>query len=752
MTEVAKREIRDQISRPRVEEAESSWSRRETTTLRQPGTSTFTSATSNTTPTATPAVRLTAASERMPSPTTTAQPHWTTLTKPTPKGKELENKPVKDQTAKDFQEKDMRNHWSGYNDEDEDHLKLDIERIDEEEGQDPNKETGQNDLPNQVSRISNNQVPGVETQHQHDDCHSQVYGRHSQALGVEPQISTSRVPDNNQGAGVEAQQPASGDEPDNCHSQVYGRHSQTPGVESQVPTTRMSANKQVPQVSTPRELDNQVTGLETQLPAYGKPHKQANEDEHDVHNQVSRRDSNQETGLEAQNSTEEKHHNQVQGKHNQELGVELQIPTPRGPHYQVTGREVQGSGSGESRDQPPCCLTHSYKSNIVFTERLLLRNSSKDQDNTERLLLRNSSKDQDKSDKKFKKTVRVLEVMNWWRAVFELSVLTTAFHVSMGPGFHYSSTRKLKQQTGVHNNSPKNLKSPQTSLGQRVQQQAGEEDKKDISGEPGETGRVSYVKILLILLAVWFEVSTKEAASNSNRVHQFTNPDGQGMIVYRRSGENLEFLNDCLATQIEAIIKELEKGCQSDPKFWSLINHQKRPQNETIIEKLETRECSDPRPLIPLRNKKELQKGGRSTPKFLGPIKNRKGSKNEMIYGELENRGRSDRKFWTLKRDQKEFQNQTSLELEKSGHNNPRLLDLIRNKKRSKNEISKKELKEGGRDHQRFWILKRDQVEPQNKTSWELEGGGCDYHEFWILKRDQVEFQNKTSWELEGGG
>ena len=73
-------------------------------------------------------------------------------------------------------------------------------------------------------------------------------------------------------------------------------------------------------------------------------------------------------------------------------------------------------------------------------------------------------------------------------------------------------------------------------------------------------------------------------------------------IVYRRSGENLAFLNDCLATQIEAIIKELEKGSQSDPKFWSLINHQKRPQNETIIGKLKTRECSVPRPPIPLRN------------------------------------------------------------------------------------------------------------------------------------------------------
>ena len=213
---------------------------------------------------------------------------------------------------------------------------------------------------------------------------------HNQVPGVEPQISTSRVPDNNQRAGVEAQQPASGDEPDNWHSQV----------ESLVPTTRMSANKQVPQVSTPRELDNQVTGVETQLPAYGKPHKQANEDEHDVHNQVSRRDSNPETGLEAQNSTEEKLHNQardgpddvhnqVHDKYSQVLGVELQSPTTKGLHNLVPGVEsqtstVQGSGSGESRDQPPCCLTHSYKSNIVFTERLLLRNSSKDQDNIRR--------------------------------------------------------------------------------------------------------------------------------------------------------------------------------------------------------------------------------------------------------------------------------------------------------------------------------------------------------------------------------
>ena len=314
---------------------------------------------------------------RMSPPTTAAQPHWTTPTRPTPKDKELENKPVKDQRP-GFKENDMRSHWSGYNDEDEDHLKLDIESINEEEDQDPNKETGQNDVSNQVSRISNNQVTGVETQHQHDD--SQILGvelqspttkgLHNQVPGVEPQISTSRVPDNNQSAGVEAQQPASGDEPDNCHSQVYGRHSQIPGVESQVPTTRISANKQVPQVSTPRELDNQVTGVETQPPAYGKPHQQANEDEHDVHNQVSRRDSNPETGLEAQNSTEEKHHNQardgpddvhnqVQDKHSQVLGVELQSPTTKGLHNLVPGVESQTStvqGSGSVRIQGPTSL------------------------------------------------------------------------------------------------------------------------------------------------------------------------------------------------------------------------------------------------------------------------------------------------------------------------------------------------------------------------------------------------------------
>ena len=595
MTEVARREFRDQanqISRPRIEGAENSRPSRETTKLEQPGPRIFTAAT--------PTGRLAATTMRMSPPTTAAQPYWTTPTRPTPKGKELENKPVQDQTEEDFQEKDRRNHRSSCNDEDDDHLKLDIERIDEE-GQDPNKETGQNDLPNQVSKISNNQVPGVETQHQHDDGHCQAYGRdhqepgvdhqvstsrildNNQVSGVEPQFSTHRVSGNNHSAGVEAQQPASGDGPDNCQSQVWGRQRQVPGVESQVPTTIRSANKQVPQDTTPRELDNQDNGLEAQFPAYGKSHKQDDEEEHDVHNQASRRDSNQEAGLKTQNSTEEKHHNQVrdgpndwynqlQGQHNQGLGVELQMESSRGPHYQVTEREVQDSSPMDSRDQHPYCLTQSHKSNMAFTERVLLRNSSKDQDNTERMLLTNSSKDQDKPGK----LDRILEVMNWWRAVCELLVLATAFHVSMDLGFLYSPIRKLQQQFGFHNKSPKGLEISQTSLGERVQQQAGEEIKKDIWGKPRKTGRVSCVKTLIILLVVWFEISTKEATSSNNRVHLFTSPE-EPKIVYRRSGEKLACLNDCLATQLEASIQELDFIHVHPPQYI----HQKKSQNES---------------------------------------------------------------------------------------------------------------------------------------------------------------------------
>ena len=564
MTEGVQREFRDQISqisKPRIEEAESSRSRRESTSWGQPGSRTFTSATSNTTSTATSTVSLTTVSERMPSPTPAVQPHWKATTKLTSKGKELENKSVKDQRP-GFKENDMRDHLSGYNDEDEDHLKLDIGRPDEEEDQGPNMEDEQDDVHNQVSRRNNNQVTGVETQNPaYEKPHSQANGDEHD---VHNQVSRRN---NNQVTGVETQNPA------------YEKpHSQANGDEH-------DAHNQVS-----RRNNNQVAGVETQNPAEERPHSQANGDEHDdCHNQVygrhsqvlgvepqvstSRRPNNQVTGVEPQVSTSRRPNNQV-------TGVGAQVSTPRRPNKQVTGREVQSSDSEEFMAQPPCCLPHSCKTNIIFTERLLLRNSSKDND---------------KSDKNFRKEVKVLEFMNWLKAVFELSALTTAFHLSMGPGFH--------------NNSTKSLESPQTSLGHAVQQQTEKEGKKNLCEEPGGTGRVTYFYSLLVLLVLILLIGT-----TSNKVHQLTSTDGLGVITvkpmaaYRGFGENLEFLNDCLATQIETIIQELEKGGRSDPRFLSLIKNQKRPQNETIIEKLENRGCSGPRFFILLKNRKDPKK------------------------------------------------------------------------------------------------------------------------------------------------
>ena len=135
---------------------------------------------------------------------------------------------------------------------------------------------------------------------------------------------------------------------------------------------------------------------------------------------------------------------QISTSRSQQSGVEPQISTSRRTNKQVTGREVQSPDTEELMAQPPCCLPHSCKTSIIFTERLLLRNSSKDND---------------KSDKDFRKEVKVLEFMSWLKAVFELSALTTAFQLSMGPGFHDNSTTSLK--------------SPQTSLGHAVQQQTG---------------------------------------------------------------------------------------------------------------------------------------------------------------------------------------------------------------------------------------------------------------------------------------
>ena len=94
----------------------------------------------------------------------------------------------------------MRDHMSGYNDEEED--------------QGPNLEDEQDDAHDQVSRRSNNQVAGVETRDpaygkphsqatgdEHDDLHNQVYGRHSQVLGVGTQVSVSRKPNSSDWGG-----------------------------------------------------------------------------------------------------------------------------------------------------------------------------------------------------------------------------------------------------------------------------------------------------------------------------------------------------------------------------------------------------------------------------------------------------------------------------------------------------------------------------------------------------------------------
>ena len=224
-------------SKPRIEEAESSRSRGESTSWGQTWSRTSTSTTST--------ARLTIVSEKMSSPTPAVQPHWKAETKLVSKGKELENKSVKDQRP-GLKEDDMRDHMSGYNDEEEDQGP-NLEEVD----QGPNMEDEQDDAHDQVSRRSNNQVAGVETRDpaygkphsqatgdEHDDLHNQVYGRHSQVLGVGTQVSVSRKPSK-----------------------------QVAGVETQVSTSRRP-NNQVTGVEDPglnsRRPNKQVTGVETQ--------------------------------------------------------------------------------------------------------------------------------------------------------------------------------------------------------------------------------------------------------------------------------------------------------------------------------------------------------------------------------------------------------------------------------------------------------------------------------------------------------
>ena len=99
----------------------------------------------------------------------------------------------------------------------------------------------------------------------------------------------------------------------------------------------------------------------------------------------------------------------------------------QGSATRVTGREVQSSDSEEfNMAQPPCCLAHSCKlTNSGFTERLLLRTSSKDTDNP---------------GKNFRKEVKVFKAMDKWKEVVKAENL----------------------KTGFHNNSTKSLESPQT--------------------------------------------------------------------------------------------------------------------------------------------------------------------------------------------------------------------------------------------------------------------------------------------------
>ena len=223
------RELRDQIcrtSKPRFEEAESSGSREESTSWGQTWSRTSTSTTS----TATSTARLTVVSEKMSSPTPAVQPHWKAGAKLVSKGKELENKSVKDQRP-GLKKDDMRDHMSGYNDEDEDQgLKMHVE---------------QDDAHDQVSRKSNNQVAGVETRDpaygklntqaagdEHDDLHNQVYGTlNSQIAGVETQVSTSRRPNSqvlgggDPGLSLQETQQASGwsGDPRISHQSDWGR-------------------------------------------------------------------------------------------------------------------------------------------------------------------------------------------------------------------------------------------------------------------------------------------------------------------------------------------------------------------------------------------------------------------------------------------------------------------------------------------------------------------------------------------------
>ena len=131
-------------------------------------------------------------------------------------------------------------------------------------------------------------------------------------------------------------------------------------------------------------------------------------------NPVSRRPSSQVAGVETQDSVSRRTSSQV-------AGVETQDSVSRRPGSQVAGGETQNSVSGKVNiAQPPYFLeqqnltinrmAHFYKINSGSTERLLLRNSSKDTEN---------------SDKNFRKEVKAPEVIDKLKEVSKLWTLRT---------------------------------------------------------------------------------------------------------------------------------------------------------------------------------------------------------------------------------------------------------------------------------------------------------------------------------------
>ena len=219
----------------------------------------------------------------------------------------------------------------------------------------------------------------------------------------------------------------------------------------------------------------------------------------------------------------------------------------------MTGREVQSSDSEEFIAQPPCCLAHSCKTNIGFTERLLLRTSSKDTDNP---------------GKNFRKEVKVFKAMDKWREVVKAENLKTVFHNNSTKSLESPQTPRIggdflgacSSTAKIELYSHSTLESSQTPriggdfLGTYSPTANWKKGKKNLFEEPEGTVKWTYFYSLLVLLVLETILLT---GTTSNKVHQFTSTDWLGVITvkpiaaYRRFGEDSEFLNDCLATQIE---------------------------------------------------------------------------------------------------------------------------------------------------------------------------------------------------------